>query len=132
MTFRSALRGVALGLTALLLQPLRGSTAPTRRKEAMLPAIVPMKCEVRSPNERRRYPSPDGRYVARLQHGEGDTWELTILGRASGRRLLAADDVMGIVWIPGHSHWLVVATCGVYGVADLGLWQGGQRWRGLY
>jgi hypothetical protein len=97
-----------------------------------LPALRPSARRARRLDERRSYPSPDGRYVARLTHGDGNTWRLAITGVGGRSPLVEVDDVQALVWIPGHRHRLVVASCGIYGTAQLGLWQGGSRWRSLH
>lgn len=124
-----------LALPFLLLWPWHPSLAApieTARGKRVLPVIQPGDNWVHRFDEQRSFRSPDGRYVAQLQHGEANVWSLAIVSRRSGRRLKQADDVRSIVWVPGHAHWLVVATSSVYGTAQLGLWKGKRRWHSLY
>src|ERR1051326_1847230 len=122
-----------LSLTTIVTVPsLHASTARHGRRARFLPVIVPSQTEARSLNERRNHLSPDKMYVASLQHGDGDVWDLTIRRSRSRQRLVRADDVHGLAWVPGHHHRLVVATCGLYGEARLALWDGGKHWRVLH
>jgi hypothetical protein len=123
--------GIGLFLAFLLL-PNSVPAAPQRPAHRVLPAIEPSKREPRRLYEKRNYPSPDRKYIARLEHGDGDVWDLTLLDSRSRRRLITTDDVQALIWVPGHPHRLVVATCGAYGKAQLGLWDRGSRWRSLH
>lgn len=98
----------------------------------VVPPITPAEVTVKRFDERRDYPSPDGRYVARLRHDEGDVWNLTVTAAHSRRPLATTDDVWDLIWVPGRGHRLVAAACAIYGKARLGLWEGGTHWRSLY
>lgn len=127
-----------VGLVGIVLL-LSGATHPApagarrgTRRERILTVIRPGERQVRDPGERRRYPSPDGLYIARITHGDADTWSLAIIGRQGRTPLVHADDLQALVWVPGHPHRLVLATCSLYGKAILGQWDGGRGWRSLH
>ncbi|MCW3096968.1 MAG: hypothetical protein JWL77_2586 [Chthonomonadaceae bacterium] len=81
------------------------------------------------------YISPDGKYVAHIQEGEGDTADLWICkAPLSGKSLSLKHALLsnvietdGLVWVPGRPHTLVFATGGIYGKASLSLWKGGTH-----
>jgi hypothetical protein len=98
----------------------------------VVPPITPSYVMPRRLYERRDYPSPDGRYIARLRHGDGDVWDLTVVAAGTHRQIAAADDIQDLIWAPGKPHRLVAAACGVYGKALLGMWEGGPHWHSLY
>jgi hypothetical protein len=83
-------------------------------------------------SEKRDYSSPDRKYIARVQHVEGDTWDLALLDAKSHKTLVKADDVQSLVWAPHSPHRLVAATACIYGEAMLAMWEGGHRWRSLH
>jgi len=99
--------------------------------QRLRPVVRPSERRSRSLREERVYRSPDGRYLARLRHDDGDTWNLAVTARGSQHALAATDDVQALVWVPRRPHRLVVAARGVYGRALLGLWDGRGHWRQL-
>jgi hypothetical protein len=111
--------------------PAHAASSTKEGARRVLPTIPPRDSWVHRLDERRDFRSPDGRYVAQLQHGEANVWTLHIVDRHSNRRLATSEDVTAIVWVPGHAHWLVVAACGIYGRGQLALRSGTRRWRSL-
>jgi hypothetical protein len=76
--------------------------------------------------------SPDLRYVASARIGEAAVLTLTVLDADTRKPLARIDDVEGFTWVPYRPHELVVAACGLYAKAFLGLWNGGRSWRSLH
>jgi hypothetical protein len=121
----------ALVILAALLSCSGGIAAARAGRARLYPVITPNDSWVHRSDERRNFVSPDGKYIARLQHGEANVWELSIVDSRSGQRLIRDNDVDGLVWVPRHPHRLVIATCAIYTRARLSLWEGGRRWRSL-
>jgi hypothetical protein len=76
--------------------------------------------------------SPDKRYVARIEMGDGEVGYLyvghaTLGGRNNFRLtyLFKVDDVHGCIWMPNRRHTLIYSSGGAdYGRGYLGVWNG--------
>ncbi|MGO8669980.1 MAG: hypothetical protein ACLQVD_01205 [Capsulimonadaceae bacterium] len=69
----------------------------------------------------RDFPSPDGKYVARMSAGDAEITWLRVFRVAGGsqpfpgRRRAVSGELDGArtgIWVPGHAHWLVAACWG--------------------
>lgn len=94
-------------------------------------------------NAQRDFPSPDGKYIARVECAEeGGYLVLYILPNDArirqefvrNRRLSLIPgqvDVTSFAWVPGRRHTLVFATADMYGVGGIRYWSGGYSVRVL-
>ena len=93
---------------------------------------------VQAHRENGDYLSPDGKYIAHVASDQGSTGLWIYRAAPNHKRiphskpvLNDVDCVDGIVWVPGRSHTLVLATSSIYGTAALGLWSRGSHFRPL-
>lgn len=81
--------------------------------------------------------SPDGLYEARITGGDAVPTYVSLYRVSGGHRKMVLPrvvDAQEFLWVPKHPHMLVVAAGGATGDfqgAQVGLWNGGGRLRGL-